>query len=168
MLSPPINMPGPAVQDPAGKVLHPAPEVDAEPEPKKLCAPPSYPGCKAQDSCDIYYCNYCDKESDHITPECPYDPDNVYDSDEDDIDPRVGEYQGEREGYSWNCLLGCGGLADCSFDHGKTGGLYGKTKGFYVLKDCITCGKEGHWCDECSIKPRFFTFTEEAQLGAST
>nr|XP_011470288.1 PREDICTED: uncharacterized protein LOC101299819 isoform X2 [Fragaria vesca subsp. vesca] len=139
---------------PGAAVLHTAPEVDDEPHPKKLCAPPPDPEC------------------DHITThECPYDPDNVYDSDEDDIDPRVGEYQGEREGYSWTCLLGCGGLADCPFDHGKTGGLYGKTKGFYVRKHCDTCGKVGHWSYEsyeCSIKPRFFTFTEEAQLGAST
>ncbi|KAL6180676.1 hypothetical protein ACLB2K_047336 [Fragaria x ananassa] len=72
----------PAVfQNPAPplKVLHTAPEVEAKPQPKKLCAPPPDPGCnvdEAKASSGSYYCGFCDKNCDHNTANCPF-----YDSD---------------------------------------------------------------------------------------
>ncbi|KAL6127627.1 hypothetical protein ACLB2K_070990 [Fragaria x ananassa] len=88
MLSPPI------------KVLHTAPEVEAEPEPKKLCVPPPDPGFKvdeAKASSGSYYCGFCDKNCDHNTAHCPF-----YDSDaEDDI---YGEYKGPKEGFNYSLV----------------------------------------------------------------
>ncbi|KAL6132104.1 hypothetical protein ACLB2K_070475 [Fragaria x ananassa] len=152
MLSPPNNTPGPSVfQDPGRplKLLHTEPEVDSEPEPKKLCAPPSDSGCKvdeAKASSGSYYCSLCDEKGDHITARCPLSP--FYDSDsEEDMYPDIGEYKGEREGYSFSCLLGCGGTS-CKNDHGNN-----TTRGLYVPKYCNRCHVWDHWTSECSIKP---------------
>nr|XP_011470286.1 PREDICTED: uncharacterized protein LOC105353167 isoform X2 [Fragaria vesca subsp. vesca] len=152
MLSPPNNTPGPSVfQDPARplKLLHTAPEVDSEPEPKKLCAPvPSDSGCKvdeAKASSGSCYCRFCDKKGNHVTEKCPLDP--FYESDsEDDM---YEEYKGEREGYVWNCLLGCSG-SFCKLDHGN-----GITRGLYVRRLCDRCHEWGHCTSDCSIKPKF-------------
>ncbi|KAL6123145.1 hypothetical protein ACLB2K_075668 [Fragaria x ananassa] len=142
---PSINMPGAAVfQNPAQPliVLHAAPEIDAEPQPKKLCAPPP----EVDEAKASYYCRLCDKED---------DPDS-----EDDLYPGIGEYKGYQEGFVWTCLLGCSGRS-CKFDHGN-----GITYGQYVPMICDRCDELGHWTSECSIKPKFAAFAEELEGAA--
>lgn len=110
-------------------------------------------GCKVDEPKESYgegtailtYCRFCDKKGTHITANCPWEPDDESDSDDD---PDVVEYGGEREGYSWTCLLGCGSYP-CTLDH-----YY--NKGIYVQKACRLCYKVGHhWSYECSIKPTY-------------